>query len=135
MDASSRTLLVRLLSTASCGLMSIMLIGFGLFSMNRVGPSGINIGIAAFAIVQAIGLIGRKVIALRMVAIELLLLAVLQLSFYFAPTEGGMDWQVSLGWRVCMFSLGVLVLVVLSGACFEDARLLAAERIAKSTQI
>jgi hypothetical protein len=108
--------------------MSIALIGFGMYSIALIGPSRINIGILVFAVVQTMGLIRRTPLALRLVGIELIVLAFMQLPFYFAPGEGAPDWSLSFHSLLGLFSLGVLVLVTLSGACFEDARLLAAEQ-------
>lgn len=97
-------------------------------SIALIGLSAINIGILLFAVVQGMGLIRRIPLALRLVGIELIVLALMQVPFYFAPGEGEPDWSLSFHSLLGLFCLGVLVLVTLSGACFEDARLLAAEQ-------
>ena len=90
-------------------------------SIVRIGVSVgklciLSAGLAQLAINGIWGAVGY-----RIAAVELLLLALLSLPFFFAFGDGPEELQMAFGWRVAMFGLSAVLFVGLAGLCLSEA--------------
>jgi hypothetical protein len=108
---------------------AITLCVFGLLSISRIGSSIGNlcilgVGMAQLLITKFRGRLGRQI-----AAVEMVLLALMSLPFYFAFRETSGEMQIPFWGRVALFVVGVIILVGLAGLCLSEAARLSSGRL------
>jgi hypothetical protein len=124
MNWLDRGVLITQVARVAAFVMSLSLAAFGGLSASTIGPERSNVGLIVLASIQMLALYARSNIVLRVSGLEFFFLALLQLPLYFAPSEGGSEWQVAPEFRTGLFAVGVVLLSFAGGVCFEAARLI-----------
>ena len=110
----------RLASFAS-GAAAVCICLFALVSILRVGMVAVNLGVLFLGLTQVVLSRVWVIVAYRIAAIEMVLLALLSLQFYFAAQDGATEFPLPFGWRLVIFAVGVVVFVGAAGICLEEA--------------